>query len=343
MTRFKLPLLIITIFSFFVLISCQDNTENSLVFDAMDTSMVIRSFGKNSAEANRLAQKRILELENLISVTKDTSEVWKINNAGSYAQPVSEDTATLLSLSLKVAEESGGALNPCLYPVIREWGFTTGDYKVPSASKIAELLSKTDYSKIILKKNENFSEVFMQPEMMIDFGAVGKGYAGDCAIAVLKEQGIKSAILDLGGNVQTLGPKTDGSLWTIGIKSPWNGTPVAGVKVKDKAVITSGGYERFFVDSETQHKYIHIFDGKTGRPVENDVASVTIIAESGLYADSLSTTLVVLGKDGAIKFWDAHKDFDFIMILDDKTLMYTAPLKDYLIIDYDFEKVIVVS
>jgi len=348
------PLLVVLV----LLITSCSTAEDTISFEAMNTFMTVRSFGLKSAKANAAAKKRILELEDTISTTKDCSEVWKINHANGSAIPISDDTKILADFSLKMATATNGALNPCLYPVIREWGFTTGEYKVPSKNVISELLKKTDYVngiRITLNESEepvlltqDFSthtistfSLRLEPGMMIDFGAVGKGYAGDEAIKVLKESGIKSALLDLGGNIQALGSKTDGSDWTIGIKNPFDvkSGPVASVKIKDKAVITSGGYERYFVDEATKHTYIHIFDGKTGAPVENNVASVTIIADSGLYGDALSTSLVVLGVEKAINFWQVNKDFDFILMTKEGELYFTKGLKENLKLLVDFSKI----
>ena len=183
--------------------------------------------------------------------------------------------------------------------------------------------------------------------MQLDFGAVGKGYAGDRAAEILKKNGIKSAILDFGGNIQTIGNKPDGSAWTVGIKNPWaaaeGGNAVAcGVKIRDKAVITSGGYERFFI-GEDGKKYIHIFDGKTGRPVENDLESVTIICEKGLYGDALSTSLFVMGKEKAVQFWKENRDFDFILITKKRELLCTKSIKDEMKIIFDFENISIVE
>ena len=169
--------------------------------------------------------------------------------------------------------------------------------------------------------------------MQLDFGALGKGYAGDRTVQFLKDKGITSALLDFGGNIQALGTKPDGSLWTIGIKNPWNdesnSSVICSLKISDKAVVTSGGYERFFIGTDGK-KYIHIFDSKTGCPVQSDLESVSIVCPSGLYADALSTSLFVMGKNQAIAFWKQHQDFDFILLTKDKEMLYSEGLKNFL-------------
>lgn len=340
------------------------NQENTLSFYAMNTFMTIRSFGKNSKEANLKVQSRINEVENNLSVTKETSDVWKINHSDGLPVIVSEETNFLLHFAVDLAQKTDGAFNPCLYPITSAWGFTNENYRVPSEDEISQLLNYVDYNKIEFSKNQNTGEnqISLQKNMMVDFGAIGKGFACDESIKVLKENGIESAVLDLGGNVQVLGAKKDLKLgavdWRIGIKNPNQDSQVssvAGLNLKDKAVVTSGGYERFFVGDDGK-KYIHIFDSKTGKPVNNEILSITIIADSSLWADSLSTTLFVLGKDKAIEFWknfSAQKnpenadlqisDFDFVILTSDNSVLYSEGIKNNIFFIDDFENKILVK
>lgn len=335
MKKFTLVMLSFLIFTCF---SCAQE-KDIRSFEAMNTFMVLKSYGRKSVRANILAQKRIYELEDRISVTKKESDIFKVNNANGAEIVLQEDAFCPLQFALNMAGESEGLFNPLLYPVIREWGFTTGVYKVPESSVVNALMQNTDYTAVVLDKKKK--SVKIRPDMMIDLGAVGKGYAGDCAIQVLKTNGIKSAILDLGGNVQTIGKKPDGSLWSIGIKNPWGEGSVAGLKISDKAVITSGGYERFF--EQDGKRYIHIFDGKTGYPVDNEISSVTIVCKSGLLGDSLSTTLFVMGVEKAIDFWQNRRDFDMLILTNDQTLFYTKTLETSLSILYQFNDIHVIE
>lgn len=382
-------------------ISCSER-KDSVQFKAMDTYITITSYGKNAKKANKKARERIEEIEKIISTTIPESEVYKINqydvrkiNDFSAGKTLKnglddfekihlehEETKNLIEYSLKMAERTDGALNPALYPVVKLWGFTTGNYKVPLESEVSSALKKTDFTKLRIleeitedgieepalrssEKNrpeqdflqsppadlravKNISSekkyyLLKAPGMMIDFGAVGKGFAGDEAVKVLKEFGIKSALLDLGGNIQTLGAKPDGSEWNIGVKNPWEAAnPVAGVKAADKSVITSGGYERFFFDKNGK-KYIHIFNPKNGLPVENELESVTVVASSGLYADSLTTSLFVMGTENAIRFWKENRDFEMILITKNQKFFYTGGLKDKIAVLFDFEQISVVD
>ena len=329
------------IFICFLLMSCSQKME-STSFTAMNTYMTVKSYGRGAAAANQLVQREVERLEGILSTTIEGSDVYKINNSDvevSVKIPVKAETACLIERGAEFYKITGAAFNPALYPVIREWGFTTGEYKVPSDEKIRELLQYTDFSTVV----ESTQSIFRPAGLQLDFGAIGKGYAGDRAIEILRETGVKSALLDFGGNIQVLGSKPDGSDWTVGIKNPWGGQPVAAVKLRDACMITSGGYERFFT-GEDGKKYIHIFDSKTGRPVENDLESVTIICREGIYGDALSTSLFVMGLDKAIDFWKSrNRDFDFVIITKDKSIVYTAALEKSISILFDFDSVRVIE
>lgn len=318
--------------SAFILTSCTPQ-KNVVAFEAMNTFMTIQTYGRNGAKTNEEINKKILNLENQLSTTLNQSYIYRINiNSGNFVE-VDNETADLIGYAKKMAEITEGALNPALYPVIKAWGFTTGNYKVPADEEIKELLTHTDYSKIEIQDNR----IKIAEKMMIDLGAIGKGYAGDCAIEIMKKNGISSALMDLGGNVQALGTKPDGTEWTIGIKDPSGKSAVAAIKIKDKAVITSGGYERYF--TENGKNYIHIFDGKTGYPVENDLLSATIICDSGIYGDALSTSLFVMGSEKAQEFWKKHKDFDVILITKDNKIIYTNNIGNKITILGTFDQI----
>lgn len=299
---------------------CQKKTAENY-FESMNTFMKVRCYGENSEEANSAAQKYIGELEALISVTKPASDIYRVNHAASYPVEVSPVTAELLEFTLGMSEKTGGVLNPCLYPVTSAWGFTKKQYRIPSDDEIRELLRLTDFRKARIDGNN----VTLEPGMMFDLGAVGKGFAGDEAAKMMRSYGITSALLDLGGNIQLIGSRPDGSDWTIGIRNPFGEGQIGTLRVSDCAVITSGGYERYFI-GEDGKKYIHIFDGTTGRPVENNIVSATAVAPGGTYCDALSTTLFIMGVDRSIEFWRKSRDFDFMLITDDRKIYITKPL-----------------
>ena len=322
----------------FVLCGCRNLQKSSLSFQAMNTFVSVQTFGENSKNVNQKIKARLSELEVLFSTTDSSSEIYKLNHSSEKIQ-VSSETYSLLSYSVKMAEIFNGHFNPALFPVIREWGFTTGNYHVPSQEKINFLLKKTDFSQIQFF-DDNF--VQLQDSMSVDFGSVAKGFASDEIVKILSENNILSALIDFGGNIIAFGEKPDSSFWRIGIKNPFGGEVSLAVKVKNQMVITSGGYERFFTD-ENQKKYIHIFDGKTGFPVENEIESVTIICENGLYADTLSTALFIIGSENAVSFWRERKDFQMIILQKDGSILYTSPLESQIEILSDFSEIGVID
>ena len=303
-------------------VSCKKTEKAETYFESMNTFMKVQAYGERAEEANSVAQKYIGDLEATISVTKPVSDIYKINHAETFPVTVSDQTVRLINIALGISKMSDGAFNPCLYPVSSTWGFTKKQYRIPEQSEIDEKLKLCDYKKVRIDGND----VYMEPGMSFDLGGIGKGFAGDEAAKKMKEFGIESALLDLGGNIQLIGGKPNGDPWTVGIKNPFDKDSIVGtLSAKDVAIITSAGYERYF-EGPDGHKYIHIFDGTTGCPVENDLVSTTAIAESGTYCDGLSTTLYVLGLEKSIELWKEHRDFDFILITQDKKIYLTKPI-----------------
>ncbi len=288
---------------------------------AMDTYMSIDAYS-DSQEPVDQAISRIQELEALFSTTDESSEIYAINANGSGT--VSGDVAYVLSQALELCALTGGALDISIYPVVRAWGFTTGEYRIPSESELAALLERVDYTAVSLEDGA----VTLGEDMMIDLGSVVKGYTGDVLTAQLAESGVTSALLNLGGNVQALGTKPDGSLWRVAIQDPNDSEGYLGVaSVADKAVVTSGGYERYFEGSDGEI-YWHIIDPSTGAPAQNGLVSVSIIGDSGLYCDALSTALFIMGEEQAVAFWRERQDFEMVLVTDDGRLLVSAGLED---------------
>lgn len=286
-------------------------------FFAMDTVMSLRIYGDGALLDG--AEQRVRELESLLSVTDGGSEIHALNRDGAAA--LSAETAGLLREALALCGRTGGALDISVYPVLRAWGFTTGAYSVPGGEELAALLPLVDYTGVALDGDA----ASLGPGMEIDLGSVAKGYTGDVLAAYLRENGVTSALLDLGGNIQAVGAKPDGSPWRIGVRDPAGEGNVGVVEVSDEAVITSGGYERYF--EEDGVRYWHILDPKTGRPARSGLASVTVVGERGLLCDGLSTALFVMGREGAVEHWRQHRDFEAVLVGEDGSVTITAGLE----------------
>ena len=301
----------------------QDMAEHSESFFAMDTYMTFTAYGTDAEPAILAAEDKIRELEELWSVTDKNSDVYAVNHSSGQTVTVDWKTAELLSYALDMAEETNGALEPTIYPVLTAWGFTTGENRVPAETELAELLEKVGYDKVEL----NNDQIQMEPGGMIDLGAVGKGYAGDEAAQILREWGITAALLDIGGNIQAIGTKPDGSDWRVGLKDPFSGGVLGIIQVSDVAVVTSGNYERFFI-GEDGKVYGHIIDPATGHPVENGIASVSVIASEGKLCDALSTALFVMGLENAQDYWRQHRNYEMILIMEDGDIYLTEGIRD---------------
>jgi thiamine biosynthesis lipoprotein len=255
-------------------------------------------------------------------VTNEDSEIYAVNRDGSGT--LSADSADLLTQALDICRLTDGALDLSIYPVVRAWGFTTGDYGVPSAEELEELLGHVDYEQISFE--ESTDTVTLAQGMEIDLGSVAKGYTGDRVLQLLRENGVTSAMLNLGGNVQALGAKPDGSPWRVAIQDPLSDGYLAAVEIEDQAVITSGGYERYFVeDGET---YWHIIDPATGAPSHSGLISVSVIGDSGILCDGLSTSLFVMGLEDAAALWRSRDDFEAVFVSEDGQVTITEGLED---------------
>lgn len=286
---------------------------------AMDTVMTLRLYEGGDEGLLDGAEARVRELEGLWSVTDENSEISALNRDGGAR--LSPDTAALLGAALELCGRTGGALDISVYPVLRAWGFTTGDYAVPDGETLAALLPLVDCTQVSLEGNR----ASLPPGMELDLGSVAKGYTGDTLAGYLKDNGAASALLDLGGNIQAVGAKPDGSPWRVAIRDPAGEGSVGVVAVADQAVVTSGGYERYF--EEDGVRYWHILDPKTGKPARNGLASVTVVGESGLMCDALSTALFVMGRDGALEHWRQYRDFEAVFVADDGSVTITAGLE----------------
>ena len=309
------------------------NAEYTSEVFAMDTYMTLTAYGENAKEAVEAGIAEIQRLDALLSTGDANSEVAQINQNGGGT--LSEDTDYLVKRALAIYQSTQGAFDISIYPVMQLWGFTTGDFAVPSKEDLAAKLALVNAGRISLTEDNGVSSITLPEGMEIDLGGIAKGYTSGRVMEVMKRYGIESAVINLGGNAHVLGSKPDGSAWKVGIQDPndTNGY-LGGVSVRDKAIITSGGYERYFEkDGVTYH---HIIDPSTGYPAENGLISVTIVSADGTLADGLSTSLFVMGKDKAVDYWRTYSDeFDMILLTDDEQLYVSEGIKDSFTSDRD--------
>lgn len=289
-------------------------------FFAMDTVMDFTIYGESGLIDQ--SESLITSLESLVSVTDADSELYAINQTGSGM--LTEEASSLMEQALEICRRTDGALDLSIYPIVRAWGFTTGSYQVPDEAEIQALLPLVDYRKI--QYDAATGTVTLPEGMEIDLGSVAKGYAGQLAAQMLREHGVQSALLNLGGNVQTVGTKPDGSPWQIGIKDPQGEDAMMVLSVEDQAVVTSGGYERYFEqDGQT---YWHIMDPSTGHPADSGLISVTIVGDEGVVCDGLSTALFVMGLEKAADLWAQSGDFEAVFVTASGEVYITEGLRD---------------
>ncbi|MDO4156787.1 MAG: FAD:protein FMN transferase [Oscillospiraceae bacterium] len=315
----------------------EDENEDEKVtrdFFAMDTYICLTAYGENGEAGIIAAENCIQDLDARLSTGNASSEIAQLNANG--AGRLSEDTCVILQEALHLQKETNGAFNPLMYPIMQAWGFPTQEYRIPDDSELQKLLS------LIKPENMQFSletgtVSFSVSGMELDLGGIAKGYTSDAVMDCFCSSGVTSGMVSLGGNVQTIGTKPDGSLWRVAIRHPDKEKDFLGIlETKDCAVITSGGYERYF--EENGVRYHHIMDPATGKPADSDLLSVTIVSQNGLLADGLSTALFVMGLDKAISYWQAHAStFDAILYATDGTLYVTAGIQDDFSANYPCE------
>ena len=297
------------------------NKECTRQLFAMDTVMSFTAYGKNSEQAVDAAVKEVQRLDELLSTGNPDSEVSAINSKGSGT--LSDDTKTILTEATEIYRETDGLFDVTIYPLMQLWGFPTQEYHVPTESELKEALAKVDASQIVIEGDQ----VTLGTGQQMDLGGIAKGYTSARIMEIYREYGITSGMVSLGGNVQTLGTRPDGKDWNIGIQNPdgQQGSLLAALPVENKAVITSGGYERYF--EEDGNTYIHILNPKTGYPADSGLVFVSIISENGMLADALSTSLYLMGEEKAAEYWRTHADaFDMILEDTDGTLYVTEGL-----------------
>ncbi len=295
--------------------------DDSRTFFAMDTVMTVTVPGGSEALLSA-CEDEVRRLEALFSVTDESSEIARLNAEGRAV--LSDETAALLGGALDAAALTDGALDVTLYPVVRAWGFTTGDYRVPDDGELAALLALVGWQQVTLEDGE----ASLPPGVMVDLGSVAKGFASDRLAALLRGSGVTSALIDLGGNIYCLGAKRNGSAWRIGVRDPdGSGEYIGVVAVTDKAVVTSGSYERFFVAKDGT-VYGHIFDPATGRPAESGIVSATVIGPCGFQCDALTTALYVMGLERAEALLETLEGVDALLVDAEGELWATGGLRE---------------
>lgn len=325
-----LPLLLCAIFTFSgCSTQTQQQPENKHFAStfAMDTIMEMTIYDENGEQLLTDAEQEIRRLERLFSVTMEDSEITKLNqNAGIAPVPISDDTLDLLQTAQQVQQQTNGSYDMTVAPIVQAWGFTKEAHHVPSQEELSQLLPLVQAKNVEVSADAK-TAYLTQSGMSIDLGGIAKGYTSDAVSTLLKNSGVTSALLWLGGNISVIGNKPDGNPWKIAVENPQDQSDYVGLlEVSDCSVITSGGYQRYF--EQDGKRYHHIIDPATGYPSQSDLLSVTIVSENGTKADALSTALFVMGLEDALTFWRESNDFEAVFVTTDNQVVATEGLQD---------------
>ena len=311
---------ILLLFVFFCA-GCSSKEPEQQVTYALGTEC-IQTVYEGDPSALEQGQDLLYEIDSVLNFYREGSEINEINQNSGQTLKVSQKTARVIGESLEISRLSGGAFDITMGAVSELWGFS-GDPSVPAEKNLQEALATVGYEKLSLN-GEDFSA---QQCQKIDLGGIGKGYAADELAKLYREKGVTSAIINLGGNVYVLGRRPDGQKFRVGIVDPLDTSRYfAWIELEDVSIVTSGTYEKNFEENGTL--YHHILDPKTGYPVENSLASVSILSKNSMLADGLSTAAFVLGEEAGMEMINEIDGVEAVFVTKDKRILYSEGFSD---------------
>ena len=334
MNKKKLPLILILIIvilsSLHLLITNKKEDKISSTYYNLGTINEITLYNIKKEHGKRIlkeCESILIDIDNKMSCQISSSEISKINdNAGIDYVSVSDDTYNVIKEAIDFSKISNDTFDISIGPIIDLWGIGTDNAKVPTKEDIQGKLSLVNYKNILLDENTH-SVKLSKKNMKIDLGGIAKGYAADKIYAYLKEENLESALINLGGNIYALGTKSNNQPFSIGIQDPTKvrGNSIGNIKISNKSVVTSGIYERYLEFNDKI--YHHMLDPHTGYPFDNNLSSVTIVSDTSMICDALSTTTFGLGIEGGMKLIDDMDGVDAIFITKDKKVYLSKNLK----------------
>lgn len=337
----KITMIVISVILSISVVGCTKKDYNKCISRTeltMGTVVKISLFDGGSEEILDKAFKCIEEIENLVSINKDGTELSLLNkNAGIKSIKLSDTSYDILNKGMYYTKLSKGGYDLTIGPLVKLWSIGLPEAKVPTIEEINYVLSKIDYSKVDMNPDTN--EVFLTEKgMSIDLGSIAKGYATDEVVEILKNEGVKSAIIDLGGNIYALGLKEGNKNWNIGIQNPFDnrGSAIGYLETSDKTIVTSGVYERYI--EKDGIKYHHILNPRTGYPYDTAIQAVSIIADKSIDGDALSTLIFTKGLDEGLELIKSLQGVEAIFITNKKEVYITEGLRDnFKITNEDFK------
>lgn len=296
----------------------------------MGTYVTMRIYDEGKEDALTEAFERVAELDVILSSNDEGSEIDAINqNAGQSPIEVSEDVFPLIEVAEAYSAVPNSGFDYTVGPITNLWRIGFDDARVPEPSEIEAILPLVDYKKAEL--NADNQTVFLtEADMRIDLGAIAKGYIADEVIKVLEDNGVTTAIVDLGGNIVIMGdsPTRETGGWNVGVQNPNNerGSYIAAINLKNKSIVTSGIYERFIEKNGEQ--YHHLMDPRTGYPFDNELASVTIISDKSVDGDALSTVVYAFDLEDGLEYVNGLEDVEAVFITKDNDVYTSDGLQD---------------
>ncbi len=349
-----IPMFLFLSCGIFLLSSCAKKPDVKSVSKtgfAFDTVVTITIYDKEKSAVLDKCFDLCETYEALFSTTRADSEVWAINNSNGMPVPVSFETASLIQSALFWCEQSDGVLDLTMFPISKKWCISMQsacksdnpdyEYYIPDVASLNSLLEHVDYKNVVISDENgkiaaydealsdalSYSVQLLDAEAAIDLGFLAKGYIADRLKELLLSEGIDSGIISLGGNILLIGEKPDGCAFHIGIQKPFGnaGEIIDTVKETDTSVVSSGCYERYFSDEKSGRIYHHIFDVQTGEPVQNELLGVTIICDSSLQGDALSTYCYILGLEEGMKLVQSLDGVQAVFVTKDYEVIKSYP------------------
>lgn len=291
---------------------------------ALDTVVSFSVWGTTDEVLNE-AVNMCYKYDKLFSKSVEQSDVYKLNHSNGKPVEVDPETKYVIEKALEYSKLSDGNFDITIMPVKELWDFKSENPKIPDEKVLSEAVSKVDYRNIVIDGNK----ITLENGAQIDFGGIAKGYIADKIKDHFKQNGVEKAIINLGGNVMMMGQKNKDTLWTVGIQHPdkARNESLATVKIKDKSVVTSGVYERYFkVGDKIYHHILNPFDGN---PVNNGIASVTIISDNSMEGDVLSTTCFILGYEKGLELIEKLDGVEAVYVFDDLSIKTSSGVEKY--------------
>lgn len=284
--------------------------------------VTVYAAGETAEAALDAVMARFNEIEQEMSVNIAGSDVDRLNGGAGASVAVSADTINVLMRALDFAQLSGGAFDPTVEPLVALWGIGTQNARVPGADEIEAARARIDYRRVTA--DAAAGTVSLGNGQSVDLGGIAKGYAADEARRLLEDAGVERALLNLGGNVLTLGAKPGGTPWKIGLQDPLGeqGSYIGILEMTGGTAVTSGVYERYFM--EDGRRYHHILDPSTGYPADNGLLSVTIVTDISMDADALSTAAFVLGLADGLALVRSLDGAEAVFVTTEKRIIITS-------------------